>query len=67
MDGVIENIELKRFFEQGTMLNHDQIVLNIPNQYTLVAFTDLNVLTFEKKVFLQILNQFPDANEYINE
>lgn len=63
MSGVVKNLSSGRFFESGSMINHDSLLEKKLIQANMVAETDVNVLKYEALTFQQILDQFPDFYE----
>lgn len=67
MNGVARNLTTSRYFESGQMINHDAVFLKKPIQHDYVAETEMTVLYYDASTFEQILNQFPDCHEDINQ
>lgn len=68
MNGVVHNTTTGRYFEAGQMINHDCIVKKQLIFEDLVADTaDVSVIKYERETFLQILDQFPDIQEDMNQ
>lgn len=65
MNGVVKNNSTGKFYEAGHMINHDSIVRKIDIIHDFVAETEVVVLKYEKQVFEQIMDTFPDFYEDI--
>ena len=65
MSGVVQNLSTNRYFESGQMINYDLIMKNAEIQHTYKAISEVSLLKYDRVIFKQILDQFPDMLEDI--
>lgn len=67
MTGIVLNNMTKRYFESGQMINHDVTYKKELVRDEYIAFTDVAVVKFDKQIFVQICDQFPDIEEDVKQ
>jgi CRP-like cAMP-binding protein len=63
MNGVVLNKTTNRYLEAGQMLNYEYILQKTFITQNLVAETDVSALKYDRETFQNILDQFPDTLE----